>query len=111
MEAFGDDARVLMQRAVFHSSYPEPRQLPQIPGAEQMPELREMEDVMRLIAANTRAPYVVLGDISGQIGVTRIGRQHMHEMCDRFGARTVVESMEAMIASSGAEFRAGTPSM
>ena len=32
------------------------------------------EDVFRLIAANTRAPYVVLGDISGQIGVTRIGR-------------------------------------
>jgi len=65
-----------------------------------------VDDVMRLIAANTRAPYVVLGDISGQIGVTRIGRKHMHEMCDRFGARIVVEAMEAMIASSGEEFKA-----
>ncbi|MDA1325788.1 MAG: hydantoinase B/oxoprolinase family protein [Proteobacteria bacterium] len=65
-----------------------------------------IDDVMRLIAANTRAPYVVLGDISGQIGVTRIGRQHMHEMCERFGARVVVESMEAMIAASGEEFKA-----
>ena len=48
----------------------------------------------------------MLGDISGQIGVTRIGRQHMHEMCDRFGAQVVVESMEAMIAASGEEFKA-----
>jgi N-methylhydantoinase B len=65
-----------------------------------------LEDVLRLIAANTRAPYVVLGDISGQIGVTRIGRKHMHEMCDRFGADTVLEAMETMIAASGDEFRA-----
>jgi N-methylhydantoinase B len=65
-----------------------------------------IDDVMRLIAANTRAPYVVLGDISGQIGVTRIGRRHMHEMCERFGAQVVVDSMEAMIAASGEEFKA-----
>ena len=65
-----------------------------------------IDDVMRLIAANTRAPYVVLGDISGQIGVTRIGRQHMHEMCEKFGAQTVVDSMGAMIEASGAEFSA-----
>ncbi len=64
------------------------------------------EDVLRLIAANTRAPYVVLGDISGQIGVTRIGRRQMGEMCDRFGADTVLAAMEAMIAASGVEFRA-----
>ncbi len=66
---------------------------------------KPVEDMMRLIAANTRAPYVVLGDISGQIGVTRIGRKHVQEMCDRFGTDTVLESMEAMIAASGVEFR------
>ncbi len=64
------------------------------------------DDVLRLIAANTRAPYVVLGDISGQIGVTRIGRRHMGEMCDRFGADTVLAAMAAMIAASAVEFRA-----
>ncbi len=65
-----------------------------------------VDDVMRLISANTRAPYVVLGDISGQIGVTRIGRKHMQEMCARFGVDTVLESMEAMITASGEEFAA-----
>lgn len=65
-----------------------------------------VDDVMRLISANTRAPYVVLGDISGQIGVTRIGRKHIQEICARFGVDTVLESMEAMIAASGEEFAA-----
>ncbi len=65
-----------------------------------------IEDMMRLIAANTRAPYVVLGDISGQIGVTRIGRQHVHEMCARYGTGTVLAAMEAMIDASGEDFRA-----
>ena len=67
---------------------------------------KPIDDVMRLISANTRAPYVVLGDISGQIGVTRIGRKHMQEMCARFGVDTVLESMDAMITASGEEFTA-----
>lgn len=65
-----------------------------------------VEDIERLIAANTRSPYVVLGDISGQIGVTRIGRKHMHEMCERFGADLVIEAMEEMIRASSDEFAA-----
>lgn len=67
---------------------------------------KPVDDMMRLIAANTRAPYVVLGDISGQIGVTRIGRRHMQEMCERFGVDVVLDSMEAMIAASAKDFRA-----
>jgi N-methylhydantoinase B len=67
---------------------------------------KPIDDVMRLISANTRAPYVVLGDISGQIGVTRIGRKHMQEMCARFSVDTVLESMDAMIEASGKEFSA-----
>jgi N-methylhydantoinase B len=67
--------------------------------------------VMRLISANTRAPYVVIGDISGQIGVTRIGRKHMQEMCARFGVETVLESMDAMITASGEEFSAALKSI
>jgi len=65
-----------------------------------------VEDVMRLIAANTRTPYVVMGDISGQIGVTRIARSQIHDMCDRFGADIVTEAMGAMIGSSAKEFEA-----
>ena len=72
---------------------------------------KPIDDVMRLISANTRAPYVVLGDISGQIGVTRIGRKHIQEMCARFGVKTVLESMDAMITASGEEFSAALKSI
>ena len=65
---------------------------------------KPVEDVFRLISANTRAPYVVLGDISGQIGVTRIGRKHIKEMCRQFGPKTVIKAMDAMIVASGKEF-------
>ncbi len=63
-------------------------------------------DVERLIAANTRAPELVLGDLSGQIGAITMGRRQVIEMCDRFGGATVSEAFEDMIKSSGEEFRA-----
>ena len=63
-------------------------------------------DVERLIAANTRAPELVLGDLSGQIGAIKIGRQQVLEMCGRFGGTTVGEAFDDMIRSSGEEFRA-----
>jgi N-methylhydantoinase B len=65
-----------------------------------------IEDVLRLIAANTRAPYVMMGDISGQIGVTRIARRQIHDMCDRFGGDIVTQAMHAMIDASTKEFEA-----
>ena len=64
------------------------------------------EDVQRLIAANSRAPYLVLGDISGQVGATRIGRNHVQEMCDRFGTEVYAAALDEMIHASGEEFRA-----
>ncbi len=67
---------------------------------------KPIDEIIRLIAANTRAPYVVLGDISGQIGVTRIGRKQIQDMCNRFGVETVLESMDSMVVASGEEFRA-----
>ena len=61
-------------------------------------------DVERLIAANSRAPELVLGDLSGQIGAIGIGHRQVIEMCDRFGAETVCDAFEDMIRSSGEEF-------
>jgi N-methylhydantoinase B len=63
-------------------------------------------DVERLIAANTRAPGLVLGDLSGQIGAIKIGSRQIVEMCERFGGAVVVDAFDDMIRSSGEEFRA-----
>ena len=67
---------------------------------------KPVEDVLRLIAANTRAPYVMMGDISGQIGVTNIARRQVHAMCDKYGGGVVTEAMAAMIEASTKEFQA-----
>ena len=62
-------------------------------------------DVERLIASNSRAPELVLGDLSGQIGAITIGRRQVFEMCERFGGATVSEAFDDMIRNSGEEFR------
>ncbi|NBP74274.1 MAG: hypothetical protein EBU57_14230, partial [Alphaproteobacteria bacterium] len=43
-------------------------------------------DLERLIAGNSRAAELVLGDMHAQIGVTGIGRDGVKRLCDRFGA-------------------------
>ena len=63
-------------------------------------------DLERLVAANTRQPRLVLGDLGSQVGVTHIGRDRMKALCRRYGAGMISEALGAMIEASGAEFRA-----
>ena len=65
---------------------------------------KAIPDIERLISANTRAPYVVQGDIAGQIGVTRIGREQIQKICERFGADVLIGAMDQMIEASTLEF-------
>ena len=62
-------------------------------------------DLERLIAGNSRAAELVLGDMHAQIGVTGIGREGIRRLCDRFGTDTFVAAMEAVIAASERRFR------
>ena len=63
-------------------------------------------DLERLIASNSRAADLVLGDMHAQIGVTGIGRDGIQRLCDRFGAATFVTAMDAVIAASDRRFHA-----
>ncbi len=45
-----------------------------------------VSDMERLIAANSRQPALVLGDLRGQIGACSIGRARMQEWCGDYGA-------------------------
>ena len=42
-------------------------------------------EIERIIAANSRTPELVLGDIRGQIGASRLGEQRVRELFGRFG--------------------------
>ena len=62
-------------------------------------------DLERLIAGNSRAPELVLGDMHAQIGATKIGREHLQTLSDRFGATTVLASIDEMLEASSRAFR------
>lgn len=63
-------------------------------------------DLQRLIASNSRAPDLVLGDMNAQIGITGIGRDRLKTLCETFGADVFTGAMDEIIAASDREFRA-----
>jgi N-methylhydantoinase B len=54
------------------------------------------EEIERVIAANSRTPDLVAGDLRGQVGATRLGARRVQEVCDKLGA-TVVEAAAARL--------------
>ena len=61
-------------------------------------------DLERLIASNSRAADLALGDMHAQIGVTGIGRDGIQRRQDQFGAATFVTATDAVIAASDRRF-------
>jgi N-methylhydantoinase B len=63
-------------------------------------------DLKRLIASNSRAPDLVLGDMDAQIGITGIGRERLQALCSKFGGAVFCSAMRAIIDASDRRFRA-----
>ena len=63
-------------------------------------------DMKRLIASNSRAPELVLGDMNAQIGITGIGRDRLQALCGQFSGDVFCDAMDAIIAASDRSFRA-----
>lgn len=51
---------------------------------------RSSGEIERIIAANSRTPDLVLGDIRGQIGACRLGEQRIRELTGKFGSDRAV---------------------
>ena len=64
---------------------------------------REIEAIIR---NNSRAPEVVIGDLRGQVGATRLGAERMKALCDEYGVDTVGAAMDTLIERTGARLRA-----
>jgi N-methylhydantoinase B len=67
---------------------------------------RPDKDVERLIAANSRQPDLVLGDLRSQVGAARIGARRMQELAAALGADFIVAALAAMSEAGAREFRA-----
>jgi N-methylhydantoinase B len=54
-------------------------------------------DLERIIAANSRTPELVLGDIRGQLGADRLGERRLGELIDKHGEAKVLECFAHLI--------------
>ena len=55
-------------------------------------------EIERLIAANSRLPLEIMGDLRGQVAACRAGARRIQELCARFGAERVTAGFEALMA-------------
>ncbi len=67
---------------------------------------RPVEEIERLILANSRQPALMRGDIHAQIAVTQMGAARMKELCARFRVPTVRDAFAAILKRAADEMRA-----
>ncbi len=63
-------------------------------------------EIERIIAANSRTPELVLGDIRGQLGSGRLGEQRLGELVLKFSSKTILASFDRLLELAEARMRA-----
>ena len=63
-------------------------------------------DLERIIAANSRTPELVLGDIRGQLGADRLGERRLGELVEKYGEQKILSSFAEILAASERKVRA-----
>ncbi len=61
-----------------------------LPGLRLCRDSKLIEAIADLIRANTRLPDLALGDLHAELAATGIGERRVSEMCDRYGAGTIL---------------------
>ena len=61
-----------------------------LPAVRYAAPLRPNTDIERIIAANSRTPELVLGDIRGQLGADRLGERRLSELIGKYGKDKVL---------------------
>ncbi len=69
-----------------------------LPAVKFMAELRPVKEIEAMIAANSRTPALVIGDLRGQVGAARLGERRIGELMQRYGKATIIESTERLSA-------------
>jgi N-methylhydantoinase B len=77
-----------------------------IPPTRVWQEYREQREVLGIIAANTRTPEKVLGDLRAQRSALRVGEVRLQELVARYGVDTVFAAMEEILDRTEQTLRA-----
>ena len=57
-------------------------------------------DILAILAANSRLPEMVLGDLTAQAACLEVAERRLLEMCDRYGTGAVKDAMRAALDRS-----------
>jgi N-methylhydantoinase B len=77
-----------------------------LPPTKVWSEYRENDAVIGIIAANTRTPEKVLGDLRAQRSALRVGELRLQELARRYGPDVLETAMAEIIARTEASMRA-----
>lgn len=77
-----------------------------LPAVRYQRAFAPMTDIERIIAANSRTPELVLGDIRGQLGAGRLGERRLRELVGKYGADKVLASYARLFEIGEARVRA-----
>jgi N-methylhydantoinase B len=78
----------------------------QLPAVRYQRAFAPFGDVARIIAANSRTPELVLGDIRGQLGAARLGEKRLGELAQKFGTEKCRGSFDQLLMLSEQKLRA-----
>src|SRR5205807_2525678 len=67
--------------------------------------IADIRDVEAILRNNSRVPEVVVGDLRGQVGSTRLGAERLCALCDAYGAGTLRAAMASLIERTAARVR------
>ncbi len=63
-------------------------------------------DIERIIAANSRTPELVLGDMRGQLGSARLGEKRLLELLEKFGKTRAQNAFDKLLELATTRMRA-----
>ena len=76
-----------------------------IPPTKVWREYEEEPGIVGIIAANTRTPEKVLGDLRAQRSALRVGERRLQELAARYGRDVLVQATEEIMARTEANMR------
>src|SRR5438132_1312806 len=77
-----------------------------IPPTKVWRRYQEQEGIVGIIAANSRTPDTVLGDLRAQRSALRVGELRLGELARRYGRPTLAAAMDEIVARTEANMRA-----
>jgi N-methylhydantoinase B len=77
-------------REIFHDGL-------RLPPVRYWTEDGVVPEIENIIRTNSRVPDVVVGDLRGQVGSTRLGAERLIALSDEYGVDTLVEAMQSLL--------------